>query len=234
MSETDESPLILVVDDDASIRTFVANGLQEEGNRVITATDGKEALEQLENNTVDLVIADVMMPGMDGIAFSQQVKTNIVYSHIPLILLTAKSNSASEIEGIRAGADATEITTNVRDKEFMEKVVQAIEQRIVDPQLTVEELGKVLYMSRSNLHKKLKAMSGTGPNELIRLVRLKHAAKLLATGQHNISEVAYLTGFSTPSYFSKCFLQQFNMSPTDYIDQQAKPGKIDLEKYREL
>jgi len=186
------------------------------------------------------------------------VKNNVNYSHIPFILLTAKSNAEAELEGLQSGADAyitkpfkwkhvvaivknllesrerlrlkfseqpaanaEVLTTNTRDKEFMERIVAIIEQRMTDPQLSVEELSKELAMSRSNLHKKLKMLSGMGPNELIRLIRLKHAAKLLMAQQHTVAEVAYLSGFSSPSYFTKCFQQQFKVGPKEYVEKQG-------------
>lgn len=84
-------------------------------------------------------------------------------------------------------------------------------------------------MSRSNLHKKLKSLSGYVPNELIKLVKLKHAAGLLQAGDLTMTEVAYMTGFSSPSYFSKCFLQQFKVTPREYADRKTKPGTQDLD-----
>jgi AraC-like DNA-binding protein len=195
-----------------------------------------------------------------------QVKTNIDYSHIPFVLLTARGNSESELKGIEAGADAyimkpfkwkhiaavtknlissreklrqkfseqpnsdvSVLATNSRDKAFMEKVVSIIEARIIDPQLSVEELSRDMAMSRSSLHKKLKSLSGYVPNELIKLVRLKHAAKLLQTADHTVTEIAYMTGFSSPSYFSKCFLQQFKVTPREYAEKKTKPGTQQIE-----
>ena len=141
----------------------------------------------LEENNVDLIISDVMMPEVDGLELCRQVKTNINFSHIPLILLTAKGNSDSEIAGIENGADSyiikpfkwkhvsavmknllesrtvlrekfaqqpleavNSLGTNSRDKKFIEKVVEIIEERIMDPQLSVEELSRVMAMSRAS------------------------------------------------------------------------------------
>jgi AraC-like DNA-binding protein len=127
-------------------------------------------------------------------------------------------------------SDVSVLATNSRDKAFMEKVVNIIEERIIDPQLSVEELSRNMAMSRSNLHKKLKSLSGYVPNELIKLVRLKHAAKLLVNGEHTVTEVAYMTGFSSPSYFSKCFLQQFKVTPKEYADNKPRPGASHVDE----
>ncbi|WP_187294768.1 hybrid sensor histidine kinase/response regulator transcription factor [Chitinophaga pinensis] len=262
----EERPLILVVEDDMAIQTFLAASFRDTGYSVLKAANGKAAMALIEAHAIDLVISDIMMAEMDGIELCQQVKTNIEYSHIPFMLLSARGNSESELKGIEAGADAyimkpfkfkhivavaknlmasreslrlkfseqpnsdvSVLATNSRDKAFMEKVVSIIEERIIDPQLSVEELSRNMAMSRSNLHKKLKSLSGYVPNELIKLVRLKHAAKLLVNGEHTVTEVAYMTGFSSPSYFSKCFLQQFKVTPKEYADNKPKPGTSHLD-----
>jgi AraC-like DNA-binding protein len=126
-------------------------------------------------------------------------------------------------------ADVNTLTTNTHDKKFVEKLINIIEERITDPQLSVEELSREMAMSRSSLHKKLKAMSGHVPNEFIRLIRLKNAAKLLLSGEHNISEVGYLTGFNSPSYFSKCFMQQFNLTPSEFAEKHAGKSNIIID-----
>ncbi|WP_298737487.1 hybrid sensor histidine kinase/response regulator transcription factor [uncultured Chitinophaga sp.] len=262
----DERPLVLVVEDDPSIQAFLADRFRDSGYNVVKAGHGKAALELVEAHSVDLVISDIMMPEMDGLELCHHVKTNIDYSHIPFILLTARGNSESELKGIEAGADAyimkpfkwkhiaavtknliasreklrqkfseqpnsdvSVLATNSRDKAFMEKVVSIIEARIIDSQLSVEELSRDMAMSRSNLHKKLKSLSGYVPNELIKLVRLKHAAKLLQTAEHTVTEIAYMTGFSAPSYFSKCFQQQFKVTPREYAEKKIKPHPPHIE-----
>lgn len=259
-----EEPVILVVEDDPSMLDFISKSLTREGYGNICATNGIEALQMLEKHSVQLIISDVMMPCMEGIEFCRQVKTNINYSHIPLVLLTAKSNSESEIAGIENGADAyitkpfkwkhvtvviknllltrerltnrftqqpftdvNALTTNAHDAAFIEKLVTIIQSRITDPQLSVEELSREMSMSRSSLGKKLKAMSGHVPNEFIRLIRLKQAAKLLLHGGHSISEVGYMTGFNSPSYFSRCFVQQFKITPSEFVDKCKEKQVMD-------
>jgi signal transduction histidine kinase/DNA-binding response OmpR family regulator len=264
--QVEDQPVILVVEDDHSLLEFISKSLKTEGYNYLCAANGKEALKLLETNAVELIVSDVMMPEMDGIEFCRHVKGNINYSHIPLILLTAKGNTDAEIAGIENGADAyiikpfkwkhvavviknllesrarlknkfTEqpfadvntLTTNTHDKKFVEKLIEIIEERITDPQLSVEELSREMAMSRSSLHKKLKAMSGHVPNEFIRLIRLKNAAKLLLSGEHNISEVGYLTGFNSPSYFSKCFMQQFSLTPSEFVEKHAGKSNVTID-----
>lgn len=252
----DGKPIVLVVEDDQSLLNFLSQSLVSEGYHPIKANNGQEGLKLLEQHHVDLIISDVMMPVMDGISFCKEVKNDINYSHLPIILLTAKTNSDAEIEGLESGADAyiakpfkwkqlsliarnlielqanlkqrfaqhpfesTEIlASGTKDKKFLNKLIEAIELRISDPLLSVEELGKELGLSRSSLYKKVKGMTGHVPNEFIRIIRLKNAAKLLTTQDYNISEVGYMVGFSSHSYFSKCFYQQFKLTPTEFADQ---------------
>ncbi|HLW50071.1 MAG TPA: helix-turn-helix transcriptional regulator, partial [Sphingobacteriaceae bacterium] len=104
-----------------------------------------------------------------------------------------------------------------KDELFVKNIISYVEENITSNSLSVTELGQYIGLSRSSLHKKLKTVTGLGPNEFIKLIRLKAAAKLLNEGKHNISEVCYLSGFSSPSYFSKCFQLQFNMTPSEFV-----------------
>jgi ligand-binding sensor domain-containing protein/signal transduction histidine kinase/DNA-binding response OmpR family regulator len=250
---------ILLAEDDASLREYISKSLRSEGYRCITARNGLEALACLEKEEIDLILSDLMMPEMNGIALCQHVKNDINFSHTPFILLTAKSNLDAEIESIESGADfyvtkpftwrhlkavmrnqlesraklkikfsqqpfadTLTLATNRRDEKFLQKIADIIEARIADPQLSVEELSRELAMSRSSLHKKLKSLTGQVPNEFIRLVRLKKAAKLLIENEHNVSEIGYMVGFNSHSYFSKCFVQQFQIAPSEFTEKHLK------------
>jgi len=228
-----------------------------DGYHVISAGNGLEGLSMLDQHQIDFVISDVMMPIMNGIEFCKKIKNDINYSHLPVILLTARTNSEAEIEGLESGADAyiakpfkwrqvsliirnlIDLQANLKqrfaqlpfegievlpsgnkDKIFLNKLIQAIEERISDPLLSVEVLGKEVGLSRSSLYKKVKAMTWHVPNEFIRLIRLKTSARLLNTKEYNISEIGYMVGFSSHSYFSKCFYQQFKLTPTEFVEKQ--------------
>jgi len=250
---------ILLVEDDPALLDFLSKSFITEGYHTLRAKNGKEALKRLEKQQVDLVISDVMMPVMDGVELCKHIKNDIDYSHLPVVLLTAKTNSDAEIQGLQSGADAyiskpfkwkplslvvknlLELQLNLkkrfaqnplegteiliggnRDKKFLEKITQIIEARIADSQLSVEDLSREIGMSRSSLYKKIKAKTGHVPNEFIRLIRLKIAAKLLLEQEYNISEVGYMVGFSSHSYFSKCFVTQFNMTPTEFAEKYSQ------------
>ncbi len=249
-------PHVLIVEDDLNMLDFISANLKAEGYNTCCGINGREALSILQTRQIDLVLSDVMMPEMDGIALCRQIKEQISSSHIPVILLTAKGTTDAELQGLESGADAyimkpfkwKQITATIRnlletrarlkekfsahpfveantlynnpnDKIFIDQITAVIEERLDDHQLSVEELSRELAMSRSTLHKKLKAISGHSPNEFIRVIRLKEAAKLLLSGGCNVSEAGYRTGFSSPSYFTKCFTLQFGATPSEFIEK---------------
>ncbi|HET9569920.1 MAG TPA: substrate-binding domain-containing protein [Bacteroidales bacterium] len=103
------------------------------------------------------------------------------------------------------------------DKTFMDKFRAIIEEHITNTDLNVDEIGKNLGLSRVQLYRKLKSLTNYAPNELVRIIRLKKAEQYLINSERTISEIAYDTGFSSPSYFTKCFREYFNENPTDYL-----------------
>ena len=245
-------PVILVADDNQDMLSFVVRQL-EDNYIVLTAKDGLEALEVLDNQEVTLVVSDVVMPRMDGFELCKVVKSKLDYSHIPVILLTAKSNLQSKIEGLELGADAyiekpfsleylqaqvqsllknrklvkelfskrplTEanvVALTKADELFLQKVNAVIEANLANLQFSVDLLAEKLNMSRSSLHRKIKGLSDLTPNDYIRLHRLKRAAVLLQEGNYRVNEIASLTGFTSSSYFTKCFQQHFEMLPKNF------------------
>ncbi len=253
---------ILIVEDDFSLLEFFEQNLIQEGYHTLLAKNGAEALAILKEREVSLVLSDVMMPELDGLEMCRRIKNSPEYGHIPVVLLTAKTNSEAEILGIQNGADAyiakpfkwkhvkaviknllksraklkekfanhpffkaDALTNNSGDKKLLEKITTIIEDRIMDPKLSVEELSRELGMSRSSLHKKLKSVSGKVPNEFIRLVRLKLSAKLLLQNEYTISEIGYMSGFNSHSYFSKCFYKQFDITPSEFLEKNLKTAQ---------
>ena len=264
-SDIGKNITVLFVEDDSEIRSYMESYLKDEFS-VITAPDGIKAVELLEYKEIDIIVSDVMMPGMDGLTLCGTVKSNEQWSHIPVILLTAKTSTLSKIEGLDSGADAyiekpfslahikaqivnllrsrqalrdkfvntpltsiADITTRVTDKELLKKINLLIEEHISDPSFSIEEMASALGISRSGLFTKIKQITGFTPNDLVRVVRLKQAAKLLISKQYRINEVALMVGFNSPSYFARSFVKQFNMTPKEFV------GSIkDTKTYKEL
>jgi signal transduction histidine kinase/AraC-like DNA-binding protein len=251
LTET-EKPLMLIVEDNKDVRNYI-RGYLEKDFRIIEAVDGEDGLSKSIEQIPDLIISDVMMPKMDGFQLCENLKTDERTSHIPLILLTAKSASEDKIEGLETGADdyimkpfdAEELQVRIKnlidqrkklrehfkrkelfeleniditpvDKIFMQRMVEVIDKNLSDPAFGVESFASELAVSRSLLLKKLVALIGESPSELIKRVRLSRAAKLIENNAGNISEIALEIGFNNPSYFSECFRKQFGESPLKY------------------
>lgn len=106
---------------------------------------------------------------------------------------------------------------NQTDKGFVEKLRRLIETNMTNASVSVEDLGEQIGLSRTQLYRKTKALTGYSPNELLRIARLKKAAALLASTEKTISEITYEVGFTSPSYFTRCYKDYFGESPTDFL-----------------
>jgi len=254
--ENPHAEIILIVEDNEEMLSFLANQLRKKFV-VKKALNGVEALKILEEKTtVDLVLSDIMMPEMDGFELCKNIKNNLEYSHIPVVLVTAKNDLNSKIQGLEMGADAyvekpfsmnhliTQLTTllnnrrrekeafmrkpflpiqhigmNKADEQFIHKVIDIIQENITDSDFNVERLSENVFMSRSNLHRKIKALTELSPTDFIRLIRLRKAAELIQSGTYRIGEVCYLVGINSSSYFIKLFQKQFGLTPKEFAKQ---------------
>ena len=244
-----DKPEVLIIDDNIDIRTYLRSVLSEKYN-VSEASDGKVGLELARKIVPDIVLSDIMMPVMDVLEFCQQLKTDKAISHIPVILLTARSLDEQRAEGYEHGADAyiskpfslrlllsridnliesrkklnqtwskgvedDEIgnLSNEIDKSFLKQLRKIIQENLSNSDLSVEQIGDEIGLSRVQLYRKVKALTGYSPVEMLRKARLMRARHLLQTTDKSVSEVAYAVGFSTPSYFSKCYKEEFDLQP---------------------
>ena len=246
---------VLIIDDNADIRSYV-HGLLNAEYSVIEAANGSEGIRKAMKYVPDLIISDVMMPGMDGIECCRRLKSELQTCHIPVILLTACSLDEQRIQGYDGGADSyiskpfssqlllarirNLIDSHQRlkqffgdrqtlakedicdlDKDFVEKFKKIIEEKMSDSGLNVEDLGKDMGLSRVLLYRKIKSLTNYAPNELLRMARLKRAASLLASSELTVAEIAYEVGFTSPSYFTKCYKEQFGESPTEFLKRKG-------------
>lgn len=255
--ENQVAPTVLVVDDNEELRVFLQQQLQA-CYTVVLADGAEEALLLMGKHHIDLIVSDVMMPGMDGFEFAHRIKQTLETSHIPIILLTARAHIDAKIEGLEAGADvyvekpfsidflcaqinsllrnreklrqrfinqpfvrSSSIAVSRTDQELLQKMDAVIEKNLAESEFSVDDLASTLCMSRSTLFEKIKNVSGLTPNNYIRLARLKKAAEYLSGGEYQINEVCYLVGFSSSSYFTKCFKKQFGMLPTEFVGYET-------------
>ena len=254
-NEMDEDKyIILVVEDNADVREYIKDSL---GNdfEIAEAVNGEQGLSKAAQIIPDLVISDIMMPKMDGNELTKRLKNDEKTSHIPVILLTAKSEQESRLEGLETGADdyltkpfdTKELKVRIKnlisirrklqekyskgdfvsvkrvdgkkltnlEEIFMSKVTEAIEEHLSEEEFSIEQLGKEVGMDRVQLHRKLKALSGKSPSSYLRSVRLVRGRQMILEKKGNISEIAYSVGFSSPTYFTRCYKEEFGHLPSD-------------------
>lgn len=253
-----EFPLLLLVDDNAELLDYVAQNLRNT-YRILTASDGIEGLQLAKKHQPDVLISDVAMPRMDGFELCRQLRSDASTSHIPVILLTARSTTSDQIEGFETGADdyitkpfnmqlmqlrikklietrnklrerfstdlhlqPSDISVNSADERFLTRLMQLMEENMANSDFGSEELQQAIGISRTQLYTKIKALTGLSINIFIRTVRLKRAAQLLQSGMDSVAEVAFNVGFSDQNYFTKCFSEQFDMSPKKYYQTHSK------------
>ncbi len=249
----DHSHSLLIIDDNIELRNYLKNQLKD-SYKIILAKNGIEGLEKTYEYQPDIILTDVIMPEMDGFEFCKRVKSDAKTSHIPVLMLTAKTRIDDRIEGIGLGADAymakpfnmkllklrlsqlvssrqliynkyfkvisnqpSNGDSSSQDKDFMVKLLNYINENIADPDISVESLAEELNLSRSQLYRKIKSQTNYSAIEFIRNCRLLKAKQMIEGGNTNIKEVSFAVGFSTPSYFSKCFKQYFNVLPTEVV-----------------
>lgn len=244
--------VILVIEDDDDVRALLVSELSVYAT-VVARPDGTSGYDYARNNDVDLILCDVMMPGMDGFEVTRRLKDNFDTSHIPIILLTALSAEESRLKGAQCGADSyitkpfstrllltcvfklieqreklkekfsnditavrPLISTTDKDKDFVDQLTEVVTSNLSNPDFTIEDFASAMSIGRTILYRKVKGVTGYAPKEYLRIMRMKKAAELLLSPDVNVSEVAYAVGLGDPFYFSKCFKQQFGVSPSTY------------------
>ncbi len=245
-----DRPLVLIIDDNNGMRAYLRSILQDHYN-VSEAVDGQQGLERARREVPKLVVCDVMMPVMDGLEFTRRLKADTATSHIPVILLTARSLSEQREEGYGTGADSyltkpftgslllaridnlihsrtllrslfsgnskeeekEEEMLGAQDQTFVTKLREVIRDNMGDSDFSVERIGEEIGLSRVQLYRKVKALTGQTPVELLRKARLERGRRLIEKTEKSVSEIAYEVGFTSPSYFNKCFKDEFGISP---------------------
>lgn len=249
-----KSGRIMIVDDDEEIAEYIRNEMSG-SYRVTAMTDSRQALKAVMEQHYDLVISDVVMPGLDGISLLKTLKSNVNTSDIPVILLTSKADVEDRVEGLKRGADAyiakpfnieelvaqvDNLIDNVRrlrgkfsgvqaqeenvesvkvegnDDLLMKRVMKVVNENYTDPDFNVEALSKMVGVSRAQLHRRIKEITGITTSEFLRNIRMEQAARLLKEGKINVTQVAYSVGYNNQTHFSTVFKAHFGMSPTEY------------------
>ncbi len=291
----DNRPTILVVENDKDMRDFIVNSLSGE-YRILVAENGVQALRILsKHDELSLIITSWIMPVMNGVEFCQKVRQDKSICHLPIVMLSAKTDEDSKAQSKICGADvfiskpfsmkylvasvnqliemrrtlifrfpketaagdsakassadssaglsagplaglssgpsaefvsfassaessAAEEENYSPERRFLVDLEKLIKDNLANPDLNVQFLADKLGMSRSSLFNKVKTLLAVTPNELIQAIRLSTAARLLQERKYRISEVSEMTGFSSSSYFAKCFQKQYGMKPAEYVN----------------
>ncbi|MBT8222090.1 MAG: response regulator, partial [Eudoraea sp.] len=249
------APTILIIEDNPDMRDLIRQDLSKTYT-ILEATNGNDGLAMALQKSPDLIITDVMMPKMGGMELCQKLKTHIITSHIPIIMLTAKVGFKSKLKGLEIGADdyltkpfnARELKARVKnliesrerlrklfksttkidpkkvtvtsmDEKFVAKLKELLENNYDDTSFNVPEMQKALAMGKTQLHRKIKSITGQSPGELLRNFRLRRAAQLIKEGDDDISQIAYSVGFNSLSYFSKRFKESFGIPPSEFREK---------------
>lgn len=262
-----ERPIILIVEDSNELRSFLRSILAV-NYEVLEAENGRQALEMTVNLLPDIVISDIMMPEINGLELAKAIKADINISHIPLVLLTAKTDIESKLEALEYGVDdyitkpfsamylearivnllklrkqlqvfyRSSLTSGVisiskpnvtsQDEVFIQRTMKFIEEHFANPDLNIDDIAEMIGVSRSSFFKKIKNLLGIPPVEFIKEIRIQRAAQLLDAGESNISQIAYTVGMNDPRYFSKCFKQKYNMTPTEYKEKNLRENSKNI------
>jgi len=253
-------PVLLLVEDNFDLRSYLMNYFMND-YQVIAAQNGEEGFAAANEHNPEIILTDMTMPVMDGLALCIKLKSSLMTSHIPVILLTARSAVESQIAGMESGADdyitkpfnlqllslkvKNLLATRARmqekyktklviepaadvplspDEKLLKKVLAFVDVKIDDPALSIDDICTNIGLSKAQLYRKMKALTGFNTVELIKQIRLRRAQDLLTDKKFNVNEVAYLVGFTDPDYFRKCFKAEFGVSPSEFVKTQVTPA----------
>lgn len=269
---------LLIVEDHDSLRHYLCKIFRDE-YRVVEAANGEQALDYLGREYPDLILSDIMMPGIQGDELCSRVKENPDTSGIPVVLLTAKVNHDAVLTGLKKGADdyiakpfntdilrqrvegllanrkrqrawlmrqallqvgaATSPTSDKpeqnersaiwqespeadtpqqlteNDRQFVVRATRIVLDHVSEPDFSINMLCQEMAMSRTLFYSRIKSLTGQGPQEFMRLIRLQKAAELLKSGK-NVTDAAAEAGFVNTKYFSILFKKQFGVQPSKY------------------
>lgn len=249
---------IMIVDDDSELLSYLSNELKP-WYRIDAFSNGIDAFQALLSQDYALVVSDVMMPGMDGIELLKRIKQNPNTNHIPVILLSTKSEVTDRLTGFRGGADAyiakpfstDELHTRIdniidnlhriqckfsgvqqqhdkvenidvddNNNQLMKRIMKSVNAHIADTDYSVDIMAQEVGLSRVQLHRKMKEITGVSTGKFIRNIRMEQASRLILEKKSNIAQVSYSVGFDDPTYFSTVFKQYYGVAPSEYAKKK--------------
>ena len=246
-----ELPVLLIIEDNHDVAAYIKM-VTDKKYELLSAENGIKGIELAQENIPDIIISDILMPGINGYEVCATLKNDFRTSHIPIVLLTAKTDKESQIIGYGKGADAyiakpfdphellvrLEKLIDIReslktkyktlalvseleieetqdpDELFLLKTKDIMKRNYSEDSFSADILSKELGVSRSQLFRKLKALTGLSASRFINFYRLTVAKQKILKSSLNISEIAYEVGFKDPAYFSRLFTKEFGSAPT--------------------
>lgn len=270
--------VVLVIEDNLDMQSHIKQVIEQQ-HHCILAGSGELGLQLAQEYIPDLIVCDLMLTGIDGFEVLTQLKQDDMTAHIPVILLTARSDLESRLQGLNLNADEylskpfnqNELLTRIQslitnrqqlqkrylqkftnekkaerkinsqdnvakltqepieqssvEDKFLHKLEVLIAKNYTDPELDILLLAKELAMSERQLQRKIKVILGTTPNNFIKEFRLKKAQELLTSGSQ-IGRIALDVGFSSQTYFGRCFKESFNCTPKQYQQRIAQQNSV--------
>lgn len=250
-----DSDIALVVEDNEDIARYIGNIIK--GNfSVIYARNGREGIIKAKDYVPDVIITDIMMPECDGLEMTREIRNSELLNHIPVIIVTAKSDDTHKLQGLDCGADAylikpfnsDELKLRIMkligyrsmlrekysqmlqgnkdiseepdapelEKKFLAKLNGFISSNISLSTLNSEMLADNMCLSKSQLNRKVKSITGINTAAYIKQSRLAHAEILLRSQEKAIGDIVLMCGFESASYFTKLFKEKYGMTPSEY------------------
>ena len=257
-STNSKLPLILLIEDNHDISHYIKTCLDTRF-QILHEADGNRGLEAAFERLPDLVITDLMLPGLQGFEILTSLKKDPRTDHIPIIILTAKVAMHDRLQGLQLGADAyltkpfdkeellirierlleirqklqkkyrshllsstIDVDPGSKEDHFILKTEKIILENLQDEKFSGNILASKMHLSRSQFHRKIKALTGMSASIYIRNVRLQRALSLLKNPESTISEIAYQVGFKSPVYFSQVFKEKFEVTPSEMRESISK------------
>lgn len=257
---------VLVAEDDEDVALLITQMLKNEGYNYLWAPNGKEALETIAREQPQLIITDIMMPQMNGIELIKAVRANDETNHIPIIVVSARTENNDRLSGLDAGAEVylgkpfipDELMMMVRklieqremlkkkyskqieeadiddykgringikksEQEFIRQIDEYIHENIMDVNLNAAMLAEHMIMSITTLNRRINNITGTNTTNYIRQRKLARAKYLLKNSNMTMGEIQAVCGFESPSYFSRAFKAEFDVTPTEYKKAPHRP-----------
>lgn len=252
-TEEIRSVKMLIVEDNEEVRRMLTQ-IFSPVYSIVTACNGIEGIEKACKENPDIILSDIMMPGMSGVEMCGKLKNNLETSHIPIVLLTARTAEEYAVEGLQTGADdyitkpfsvkllvarcnnlvigrrrlqqkylkqpdasVQMLSSNPMDQAILQKAVDLVLKHMDDVDFNIGVFAREMGLSRTYLFTKIKGLTGQSPNEFISTIRLKQAVVMLAERPDaSMVDIAYSLGFSSPSYFIRCFKNMYGKTPNMY------------------